>query len=271
MITMKKSVLLSFVNALVLGLVLTSCAFEEARKKTYDNLPPTGEELPLYIDINPWEMDHDSGLDAASLSLDTMMVSLDTAGQATTTLVFNVENYTLGMPSQHGDSMHLANSSGGQHIHLIVEDKPYEAHYTNTITVEGDLTSKVFLAFLSRSYHLSLKHEAAHYLHVPADRSDINPTSPMLFASRPKGAYEGQDAESVLLDFFVINANMPKSGYEVVVKINGESVARLSEWMPYVMSGLSAGDYVLDLELQGKTGEKLGGMYTTASQNFSIQ
>ena len=71
--------------------------------------------------------------------------------------------------------MHLANSSGGQHIHLIVEDKPYEAHYTNTITVQGDLTSKVFLAFLSRSYHLSLKHEAAHYLHVPANRSDINP------------------------------------------------------------------------------------------------
>ena len=34
------------------------------------------------------------------------------------------------------------------------------------------------------------------------------------------------------------------------------------------MTGLSAGDYVLDLELHEKTGEKLGGMYTTASQNF---
>jgi hypothetical protein len=64
---------------------------------------------------------------------------------------------------------------------------------------------------------------------------------------------------------------MPKSGYEVVVKINGESTARLSEWMPYVMTGLPAGDYVLNLEIQGKTGEKLGGMYATASQNFSIQ
>ena len=268
---MKQSALFSLVNAFLIGLVVTSCAFEEARKKTYDNLPPTGEEVSLDIDVQPWMMDHDSSLDAASLSLDTMIVSQDSAGNAMTTLVFDVENYMLGMPSQHSDSMHLANSSGGQHIHLIVEDKPYEAHYTNTITVEGDLTSKVFLAFLSRSYHLSLKHDAAHYLHIPANRSDINPTDPMLFASRPKGAYKGQDAESVLLDFFVINANMPKSGYEVVVKINGESVARLSEWMPYVMSGLPTGEYVLDLELQGKTGEKLGGMYATASQNFSIQ
>lgn len=268
---MKKSVFLSFVNVIMMGLVLTSCAFEEARKKTYDNLPPTGQELPSDIDINPWEMDHDSSLDEASLSLDTMMVSLDAAGNPVTTLIFNVKNYTLGMPSHHGDSMHLANSSGGQHIHLIIEDKPYQAHYTNKITVEGDLSSKVFLAFLSRSYHLSLKHEAAHYLHVPANRSDINPTNSMLFASRPKGAYKGEDAESILLDFFLINANMPKSGYEVVVKINGETTARLAEWTPYVMTGLTAGDYVLDLELQGKTGEKLGGMYTTASQNFSIQ
>ena len=269
--TMKKSVLLRLTNALILGLLVTSCAYEEARDKTFETPPPTGEEIPLDINIQPWVMDHDSSLDAASLLLDTMMVSLDTAGNAMTTLVFNVENYTLGMPSHHSDSMHLANSSGGQHIHLIIEDKPYEAHYTSTITVEGDLTSKVFLAFLSRSYHLSLKHEAAHYLHIPDNRSDINPISPMLFASRPKGAYKGQDAESVLLDFYLINANMPKSGYEVVVKINGESMGRLSEWTPYVMTGLSAGDYVLDLKLQGKTGEKLDGMYTTASQNFSIQ
>lgn len=268
MVTMKKSVLLSSITALILGLVLTSCAFEEARKKNYQPLiPPTGEELPLDIDIQPWVIDHDSSLDAASLSLDTMLVSFNTTGTAMTTLVFNVENYTLGMLSQHSDSMHLANSSGGQHIHLIVEDRPYEAHYTNTITVEGDLTSKVFLAFLSRSYHLSLKHDAAHYLHVPLNRSDINPTSPMLFASRPKGIYEGIDAESVLLDFYLVNANMPKSGYEVVVIIDGKEIDRLQEWRPYVMKGLPAREYNLVFELQGKNGET----YATANQKFTIQ
>ena len=48
---MKKSVLLSFINVLIFGLVLTSCAFEEARKKIYDNLPPTGEEPALVQQI----------------------------------------------------------------------------------------------------------------------------------------------------------------------------------------------------------------------------
>ena len=268
---MKKSVLILFANTFILGLTLTSCAYEEARKKVYDPLPRVGEEIIQSIDIAPWTMDHDSSLDDASLTLDTMIVSLDDAGNAKTTLVFNVENYTLGMPSHHGASMHLANSSGGQHIHLIIEDKPYQAHYANSITVEGDLSSKVFLAFLSRSYHLSLKHEEAHYLYIPSDLSEINQTSPMLFASRPKGAYEGQDAESVLLDFYVINADMPMSGYEVFVKLNGESMGRLSEWTPYVITGLPAGDYLLDLELQSKDGNSLGGMYTKARQNFSIQ
>ena len=53
----------------------------------------------------------------------------------------------------------------------------------------------------------------------------------MLFASRPKGAYVGQDAESILLDFFVINGHAQVS-YEVVVKINGATTARLSDWCP---------------------------------------
>jgi hypothetical protein len=33
---------------------------------------------------------------------------------------------------------------------------------------------------------------------------------PMLFYSRPKGLYTGDDINKVMLDFYLINAEMPK-------------------------------------------------------------
>ena len=260
---MRKSILGFFALLLCVALLTTSCAPEGPRQKTFDS--PESPDLDLdtlQVQIDTFDVAYDAGLDSAQLNLDTMFFDGDS-----TTLIFQVNNYTLGMPTAHEGSMHLANSDKGQHIHFIVEDNPYQAHYSNEIRVEGDLTSKVFLAFLSRSYHLSLKHDAARYLHVPPSRSDVKPTDPIIFASRPKGSYEGIDAKSVLLDFYLVNANMPKSGYEVVVKIDGKEIDRLSEWRPYVMKGLSSRDYNLVLELQGKNGET----YATASQKFTIK
>ena len=268
---MRKSILGHFAILLGVALLTTSCAPEDPRQQTLDSLPVSMvDSLHLDVQIDTFiDTTYYTGIDSAALIFDTMFYDSEIDS---TTLIFTVDNYTLGMPTAHDGSMHLANSAKGQHIHLIIENNPYEAHYSNEIQVKGDLSSKVFLAFLSRSYHLSLKHEEARYLHIPSSRSDINPTDPMIFASRPKGAYKGIDAESVLLDFYLVNANMPKSGYEVVVKVDGKEVDRLSEWRPYVMKGFSAdGEYDLGLEIQGKNGEELGGMYSTASPNFSIQ
>lgn len=256
---------------LCVALFTTSCAHEDPRQKTWE--PMSGDpvdSLQLEVQIDTFvDTTYYTGIDSAALVLDTMFYNKE---NDSTTLIFAVDNYVLGMPTAHEGSMHLANSANGQHIHLIVEGNPYEAHYSNEIHVKGDLTSKVFLAFLSRSYHLSLKHEAARYLHIPSSRlSDINPTDPMIFASRPKGTYEGIDAESVLLDFYLVNANMPESGFEVVVKIDGKEITRLPEWRPYVITGLTAGEYKLGLALQGKNGEGTEGRYASTTQKFAIQ
>ena len=43
---------------------------------------------------------------------------------------FEVENYELGIQTQNDFKYKLANSAKGQHIHLIVNNQPYSAHYS---------------------------------------------------------------------------------------------------------------------------------------------
>ena len=72
---------------------------------------------------------------------------------------FDVINYELGMQTLKNFDYQLANSAKGQHIHFIVNNDPYSAHYENTFTKQFKESSNVILAFLSRSYHeLSLIH-----------------------------------------------------------------------------------------------------------------
>ena len=44
---------------------------------------------------------------------------------------FDVKNYELGAQTEHEFQYSLANSKKGQHIHLIINNDPYSAHYTN--------------------------------------------------------------------------------------------------------------------------------------------
>src|SRR5690606_35410971 len=42
---------------------------------------------------------------------------------------FTVTNYELGVQTPDATEKPLANSADGQHIHLIVDNHPYSAHY----------------------------------------------------------------------------------------------------------------------------------------------
>ena len=77
---------------------------------------------------------------------------------------FDVINYELGMQTLKNFEYSLANSAKGQHIHFIVNNDPYSAHYEEKFSkkLEGD--SNVILAFLSRSYHESVKNKNAFIL-----------------------------------------------------------------------------------------------------------
>jgi hypothetical protein len=163
------------------------------------------------------------------------------------TFSFDVSDYILGMQSLKDFDYQLANSAKGQHIHFIVNNGPYSAHYEDTFTKQFEDSSNVILAFLSRSFHESVKNSNAYILtQVGGNEIDLN--KEFLFYSRPKGTYKGTDTENLLLDFYLVNTEISDVGNKVRATINNTQFI-INEWAPYNIKGLPKGEIKIKLEL----------------------
>ena len=167
---------------------------------------------------------------------------------------FDVKNYELGAQTEHEFQYSLANSKKGQHIHLIINNNPYSAHYTNKFKKKLDPDNGVILAFLSRSYHESVKNKNAYIFTQYGDLEKIDLDKQYLFYSRPKGTYTGQDTKKLLLDFYLVNTTISKNGNKVRATINDEEFL-IDEWSPYYIEGLPKGQVKIKLELINSSGE----------------
>jgi len=162
------------------------------------------------------------------------------------------DSYELGQQTTDAPVKMCANSGKGQHIHLIVDNAPYAAKYVAKFdhdVADGDHT---ILAFLSRSYHESIKTSTAHILKnvkvkdkAIVEMTDV--TVPTLTYSRPKGTYMGEDTKKIMLDYYLSNVDL-KDGYTVVADINGENV-EMNTWQPYYIEGLPMGENKITLTL----------------------
>jgi hypothetical protein len=192
------------------------------------------------------------------------------------TFNYGVENYELGAQTPTAGENGLANSANGQHIHFILDNGPYSAHYEPVVEKEIDEGHHVILAFLSRSYHESVKNGNSFVITElnpegsgPADGFDAS--QPTLFYSRPKGTYTGADAQKVLLDFFLLNCDLSDDGYKVRATINGEADFLLTTWQPYVMEGLPMGENTIKLELLDAEGNSVPGPFNTVERTVTLE
>ncbi|HJW28126.1 MAG TPA: hypothetical protein VJ508_02625, partial [Saprospiraceae bacterium] len=127
--------------------------------------------------------------------------------------------------------------------------------------------------FLSRSYHESIKTPAAHKaVKVTVKNKSFQNASeikePMLFYSRPKGLYTGDDTKKVMLDFYLVNATMP--AYKVEASINGEK-HMIDTWQPYYIEGLPEGDNEITLTLMDSTGQVVKSPLNPVTRKFQIE
>ena len=164
---------------------------------------------------------------------------------------FDVKNYELGAQTEHEFQYSLANSKKGQAHSLIINNNPYSAHYTNKFIKKLDPDNGVILAFLSRSYHESVKNKNAYIFTQYGDLEKIDLDKQYLFYSRPKGTYTGQDTKKLLLDFYL---TISKNGNKVRATINDEEFL-IDEWSPYYIEGLPKGEVKIKLELINSSGE----------------
>ena len=188
---------------------------------------------------------------------------------------FGVFSYDLGTQTPDAAAKMCANSGKGQHIHLIIDNEPYNARYTaefDDVTMHDDVHH--VLAFLSRSYHESIKTKDAHLAYkVSVKNQSIvanDPIrTPMLFYSRPKGTYVGKDTKKVMLDFYPVNAPLGAGQYSVKADINGE-VHMITEWQPYYVEGLPMGENKITLTLL-KDGNPVEAPLNPVTRKFTLK
>lgn len=183
------------------------------------------------------------------------------------------DSYKLGVQTTDAPQKSCANSAQGQHIHLILNNLPYVAKYTPEFDFQMPDGEHHVLAFLSRSYHESIKTDAAHRaVKVKVDKGtfteSVDITDPMLFYSRPKGTYSGDDTKKVMLDFYLVNADMKQ--FKVKAEINGEEHL-LSEWVPYYIEGLPMGDNEIKLTLVDNDGKTVMTPLNPVSRKFKLE
>ena len=182
---------------------------------------------------------------------------------------FDISDYELGAQTINNIENQLANSGKGQHIHFIVNNGPYSAHYTNNFKKKLNDNNNVILAFLSRSYHESVKNPNAFILtQVGEDKIDLN--NEFLFYSRPKGTYKGKDTEKLLLDFYLINTKISPEGNKVKATINDTEFI-ITEWAPYYLQGLPKGEVKIKLELLNAKGELVDSPFNPSIRTVNLE
>ncbi len=192
---------------------------------------------------------------------------------------YTVTNYELGKQTEMTGVKTCANSAKGQHIHNIIDNEPYTAIYDPKATVKtGTDGMHYMLSFLSRSYHESIKHKNAYVLttvitgksRYTARYAKPDLSKPMLFYSRPKGEYKNSETDAVLLDFYLVNCDLSKTGYSVLAEINGTKF-KLTKWCGYFMEGLPMGENTVKLTLLDIDGKQVNSPFSSAERKFTLK
>ena len=210
----------------------------------------------------------------------------------------------------------------GNHIHVILDNQPYEAHYNLEQgfelrnVAEGKHTLRVFA---SRPWHESYKNNGSFQMATftvkggsdatkptttatgqkmadakkPAAASPaasvapakegkdmaastggaVDATKPLLTYSRPKGEYKDKAADSIMIDFWLMNAKLKGDGgdYQLRYSVDGGAPQILDKWEPIWLKGWVAGKHRIKLELVDKSGSIVdNGGYNSTEREISV-
>lgn len=250
-------------------LIFTSC-----KKEGAENAETVQEEKADQKSITLSKLEESVKFPEAKIGLNEPEISAinEDTGKAQISYNFIVDNYELGKQTPGAGENGLANSGKGQHIHYILDNAPYSAHYEASFTKEAEEGHHVLLAFLSRSYHESVKNAFLVQPITVGEPEGVAPdlTAQHLFYSRPKGTYSGKDTEKLLLDFFLVNTEISENGNYIKATINGEEF-KITEWAPYVIEGLEKGIAKIRLQLVDVDGNLIPGPFNDVTREVTLE
>ncbi len=266
-----------FLAALSASLLFTACNSGETKTEgTAADTTAAPKKLPLEVaDVTGSPEFADAQLNIATIQSD-----LQGKDSAKVSFAFSVKNYELKNQTSDAAGKMCNNSDKGQHIHFILDNKPYVALYEpKAEVVVPKNTEHYLLVFLSRSYHESIKSPgAAAIYHFKIDgkgklQKMDEPKTPMVFYSRPKGDYVGKaNTDNLLFDFYVWNTRLSDS-VMVKAKIKGDGVDTtmdINTWKAMFLKNMPMGKSSIKLTLVDKNGKKIEGPETEVSREFNL-
>ena len=201
----------------------------------------------------------------------------------------------------------------GNHIHVILDNQPYDAYYDLDRDFElrnvsdGEHTLRVFP---SRPWHESYKDAGAFQMVKftvknggadttkpattnagnimsnantaptpegadvqPSTGGAVDPKKPLLTYSRPKGEYKGADADAIMIDFWLANAQLKDDGgpYRVRYSVDGGEPKYIDKWAPIWLSGWVTGKHSVKLELVDAEGAVIdNGGYNSTTREITV-
>jgi len=254
--------------------IFTACKQEKKTPETVNDIQEEVIKEVVKPKITLEKLEGSPAYTDASLALDTPKeIVAKKSGEMD--FSFQVKNYELSAQTKGPNPQRLANSGKGQHIHFILNNQPYSAHYESSFKKEIPDGMHHLVAFLSRSFHESVKNENSVVVRKlvvgenPKDTFGLDMESPTLIYSRPKGEYKGKNAEQILLDFFVLNTTLSENGHKVRAVINGEEFT-ITAWVPHVIKGLPMGEVTIQLELIDKAGNLIPGPFNKVTRKITL-
>ena len=197
-------------------------------------------------------------------------------------IVMEVTGTALGVHSDADSTLGIAYAKQGQHVHVILDDKPYMADFQNAQPFNVGLLSPgmhTIRAFPSFSWHESIKSPGAFATRTfyvgqapkPNAAQPNNLEGPLLTYSRPKGIYAAGEGSKILLDFYVSNATLSSDEYKVKLWIDSVAMPDIVKWQPYYIEGLSKGTHTIHLQLVAPNGSVVPGAFNSPSEEITIE
>ncbi|RYE25785.1 MAG: hypothetical protein EOP51_02885 [Sphingobacteriales bacterium] len=268
-----------FPAALCATVLMASCGNGGEKTETVTDTTTVTTTAPAKANLQLAAVSQSPEFANAGLGIGNVTAAPQGADSVKVTFNFNVKNYELKKQTDDAAGKLCNNSDKGQHIHFILDNKPYVALYEPkhemVLPKNGEHN---LMVFLSRSYHESVKSKGAAQVYSfeltdgKLEKTPV-PATPMVFYSRPKGDYLGKDTENLLFDYYVWNGGLSSTGNKVKAHVTGDGLDTtftIDEWKAQFLKAMPMGKSSITLTLLDKDGNKVNGPETEVTREFNL-
>jgi hypothetical protein len=182
-----------------------------------------------------------------------------------------------------GPPFELRNVADGEHTLRVFPSRPWHESYKNEgafqmvkFTVKNGGANANKPATTNGGQQMSNTNAAPSPEGKDMQNSNagaIDPSKPMLTYSRPKGEYKAAESDPIMIDFWLMNAQLKGDGgiYRVRYTIDGAAPQYIDKWAPIWLSGWTGGKHTIKLELVDEDGGLVdNGGYNSTTREITV-